>query len=144
MCCEDVKIDFEKKAIGRLVTLNNSSTEIAAADPWRIGLVICQPTSGVGWAIADQAAATDKGFPLSFSLPPVILTRECQGDIIGKPWFAIHNTGGVSIYVIETFLLPGGICDHGQQPKSSVVYSAASQGQLVRSAGVGRPLAGVR
>lgn len=110
MCCEDVKIDYHKYSNGRVVNLTLGSTEVIAPDPHRWSILVSHPSAGTGWLVPDQPAVIGQGFQLTGGLLPIYLDREMVGSLIGKAWYCIHSSGGQTIYIAETLILPGGPC----------------------------------
>lgn len=144
MCCEDLTIDYQKNGIGRLVALTVSSQELFGADPYRWSITIGTPTSGTAWFICDQVAVIGNGFQLSNTSFLLEFSRVDWGDMIGKPWSIIHSAGGVNLYVIETLVLPGGVCGDYRQQGAGKLYAPTGSGNNQSRAGLGTTATAIR
>lgn len=132
MCCEDVKIDYGKYGIGKVVTLGVASGEILGPDPYRWSILIGQVASGTAWIIPEGPAVLGNGFEMATVQAPLMLTREMVGDLIGRPWFAIHSVGGINIYVVESLITLDGVCGDYYKQRSGDVFVPTGAGNFRR------------
>jgi hypothetical protein len=142
MCCEDVKIDYAKHAIGRLFAVTNGSLELFAADPYRWSITVSPPPSGTLTVIPDAVASNNSGILLTNNMLPITFDRYHHGNLVGKAWFAIHSAGGVNIFVAETFLTPDNPCGDFYHAIERYIDPTANRGQFDRSTPIGRAIAG--
>lgn len=134
MCCEDIKIQYSKHSVGRLVALTGASQLLVSPDPYRWSIVVGQVASGNAWIIADQVAVVGNGFQLATVQAPLVLTRDEVGDTVSKAFYIIHSAGGVNIWVVETFLLPGGVCGNFYEHSNGSIKQRSASGQSAGAA----------
>lgn len=132
MCCEDLKIFYRATSIGKSVGLTAVSVEVLGPDPYRWAVVFGQVTSGTAWIMPDAAAVLGNGFEMATVQAPLILSRDVVGDLVGKPWFAIHSVGGVNLYVAEILIPLDGVCGDYYKPGSGDVFSPTGAGNFRR------------
>lgn len=120
---------MEMASVGRLINLTNASMQLFAPDPYRWSIAIAAPTSGTAWLISDTVASNGNGFQLANNTPTLLLDRYSAGGMIGKAWNIIHTAGGVTIYVVETLILPGGICGNYLKREPGEFLPGSNRGQ---------------
>lgn len=104
MCCEDVKMGRASRSAQVTKEIGATSTPFIPGNPDRFALLIENPPSGTLTVSLESTAVSGEGITFSAAHFPLVLNIKDHGDLVRRPWSAIHSVGGVRCTYIETTL----------------------------------------
>lgn len=102
MCCEDLKIGRASNSSQATLAIAAASTPFVPGNPDRTALVFIPPPSGTLTVSMAGVAVAGEGIVLVAGNDPVQLNIQHDGDLVRRPWTAIHSVGGVNCTYLET------------------------------------------
>ena len=110
MCCEDLKIDWEKIARVQVFSMLTTSQQILGVDPFRWGIIIGPADGGTNWFMPGGPAVLNQGFGFPIGQVPTFFNRYNSGDLVGQAWFGLNSAAGHFATIVEILMPTGGVC----------------------------------
>lgn len=88
-----------------VVSIGTTSDEIVDSDGRRISLLIANPSLQNVWVGSKSHVAVDSGILLTGKGGSMSLTLIEDGDLVQSQWYAISESGTVSLWVEEGYTL---------------------------------------